>query len=131
RVKKVLRIRICRCRCMGVSKCIYAIVLEMRSEYYHHDQAKLSGFILPPFLIYKGSHHYMGWHRLSKNLDIDDYQSSYSSKGWTNRELGLEWLKHFDRCTKNIAKGKKRVIIIDGHDSHVQIDFIEYALAAN
>ena len=41
--------------------------------------------------------------------------------------LGLQWLEHvFDRCTKNISRGR-RLFIVDGHNSHLNMRFIDYA----
>jgi hypothetical protein len=53
-----------------------------------------------------------------------------SSNGWTNDALGLAWLKQvFDRYTRVRARGKYRLLILDGHGSHVTKAFIEYAHA--
>ena len=44
-----------------------------------------------------------------------------------NNDLGLTWLEQvFDRYTKAKARRKWRLLIIDGHGSHVTKDFIEY-----
>jgi hypothetical protein len=48
-----------------------------------------------------------------------------SDKGWTSNEIGLIWLKqHFERRTRS-PKGEDRLLIVDGHDSHCSIEFIE------
>ncbi|KAM5528251.1 transposase [Fusarium oxysporum f. sp. phaseoli] len=49
-----------------------------------------------------------------------------SQNGWTNNELGLEWLKHFDRSTSNRSVGAYRLLILDGHESHHSSDFERY-----
>jgi hypothetical protein len=50
-----------------------------------------------------------------------------SPSGWTNNDIGLAWLKQvFDRCTKAKARRSYRLLIIDGHGSHVTMDFIDY-----
>lgn len=85
------------------------------------------GTTLPPLIVYRGAHHYMGWYnKLTK--EAKDYKFSYSPKGWSNRFISLDWLKHFDERTKEKAKGAWRLVILDGHDSHVTIEFIEYAI---
>ena len=49
--------------------------------------------------------------------------------GWTNDEYGLAWLTNvFDRYTKDSARRKYRLLILDGHGSHVTMDFISYAV---
>jgi hypothetical protein len=51
----------------------------------------------------------------------------YSKKGWTNGEIGAEWIKHFDEQTKGKANGKWRSLLVDGHNSHYTQAFLEYA----
>ena len=62
-------------------------------------------------------------------LDHETHQVriSSSSSGWTNNDVGLAWLKQvFDRGTKAKARSSYRLLILDGHGSHLTIDFIEY-----
>lgn len=53
-----------------------------------------------------------------------------SSSGWSNNELGLAWLQQvFDHCTREkaqLARQAYRLLILDGHESHVTMDFINY-----
>jgi hypothetical protein len=59
----------------------------------------------------------------------DDHRVHFASSpsGWTNNELGLAWLKQvFDRSTKLKAGRSYRLLILDGHGSHLTMDFIEY-----
>ena len=47
--------------------------------------------------------------------------------GWTTNNTGLAWLEQvFDRKTKHKASRSRRLLIIDGHGSHVTMDFIQY-----
>ncbi|KAF4451962.1 hypothetical protein F53441_5134 [Fusarium austroafricanum] len=52
-----------------------------------------------------------------------------SENGWTDNETGLEWLKHFDRCTTKGSKNRYRLLILDGHESHHSVDFERYCKA--
>ena len=55
-----------------------------------------------------------------------------SENGWTDSEIGRNWLEHvFDAETGEKAKGKPRVLIVDGHSSHYTADFIRYARENN
>jgi hypothetical protein len=59
----------------------------------------------------------------------DDHRVHFASSpsGWTNNELGLAWLKQvFDRSTKPKARQSYQLLILDGHGSHLTMDFIEY-----
>lgn len=50
-----------------------------------------------------------------------------SASGWTNDKIGLEWLEQvFDRETKNKVGRAWRLLILDGHESHLTMKFIDY-----
>jgi hypothetical protein len=86
------------------------------------------GYILPPFVIFEG-----------KRIQIDWIPDSIASKvkvqvspnGWTDNQIALEWLKHFDRHTASQTRGKYRLLILDGHASHVTFEFIQYCQEHN
>jgi hypothetical protein len=40
--------------------------------------------------------------------------------------MGLEWLKHFDRCMTKRSYSRYRLLILDGHESHDSVDFEAY-----
>src|SRR6266498_262685 len=51
-----------------------------------------------------------------------------TQKGWSNENIGVYWLEHiFDRHTKEKADNHRRLLIVDGHNSHLNIRFINYA----
>jgi len=88
-----------------------------------------AGYVVPSFVIYKGTAQYMGWYSETNDLDV---MFTCSPNGWTDNELGLEWLYHFDRCTKNRKGGSStRLLIVDGHLSHLTLEFIQYAIDNN
>src|SRR5438045_9070717 len=61
------------------------------------------GYMIPPFIIYKGKNHLSAWYQ---ELDIPrQWQFGVSDNGWTTNELSLAWLKHFDACTKERSIG--------------------------
>ncbi|KAG7001033.1 hypothetical protein FocnCong_v013526 [Fusarium oxysporum f. sp. conglutinans] len=82
------------------------------------------GQSIAPFIIGAGQYHLAKWYRES-NLP-GDWVIATSQNGWTNNELGLEWLKHFDRSTSNRSVGAYRLLILDGHESHHSADFERY-----
>lgn len=50
-----------------------------------------------------------------------------SPSGWSNNDIGLAWLKGvFERETRRYASTGYRLLLLDGHGSHVTMDFIEY-----
>jgi len=82
------------------------------------------GYVLPPFIIYKGRYHLSGWYE--ETSIPGDWLFGVSANGWTTNELGLEWLKHFNKHTKGRTVGAYRLLIIDGHESHQSQDFKDY-----
>jgi hypothetical protein len=82
-----------------------------------------------PFIIYKGHVHISAWY---EEADIPrNWKLLVSKNGWTNNELGLEWLKHFDAHTKVRRVGRYRLLILDGHESHLNQDFKDYCKENN
>jgi hypothetical protein len=51
----------------------------------------------------------------------------YQKKGYTNGEIGKAWIEDFDKQTKAKAGGRYRLLIVDGHNSHYMLGFLEYA----
>ncbi|KAG6990148.1 Tigger transposable element-derived protein 6 [Fusarium oxysporum f. sp. conglutinans] len=82
------------------------------------------GQSIAPFIIGAGQYHLANWYRES-NLPAD-WVIATSQNGWTNNELGLEWLKHFDRSTTKRSNARYRLLILDGHESHHSTDFEKY-----
>jgi DDE superfamily endonuclease len=85
---------------------------------------------LPPLLIYAGK---LGNVQDTWLDDFDpDTQEAYFSaslNGWTTDKLGYHWLTTiFDRHTRKKArKGHEyRLLIIDGHGSHINIRFLNW-----
>jgi hypothetical protein len=62
-------------------------------------------------------------------FDPNDHRAHFASSpsGWTNNDIGLAWLKQvFNPSTKAKARSSYRLLILDGHGSHLTMDFIEY-----
>lgn len=82
------------------------------------------GWVIPPFVIFQGKTHLSA---LYKEEDIPhDWVIAVSENGWTTNKLGLQWLKHFDKHTKERTVGSHRLLIIDGHESHDSLEFEQY-----
>ncbi|CZT42522.1 uncharacterized protein RSE6_02442 [Rhynchosporium secalis] len=104
---------------------------------------------IPPGIIFPAKVHIL-W-IFPDNLP-EDWMIGFSNKGYNTVELGLRWIQYFDKHTKRllepdndawrpdifddlkdekpIARGepeKSRLLIIDGYESHVNMDFLQYA----
>src|SRR6478752_4268599 len=79
---------------------------------------------IPPFIIGAGKDHLANWYQ---ECDLPgDWVIALSENGWTNNNLGLEWLKHFDRATAKRTNSRYRLLILDGHESHHSVRFERY-----
>ncbi|EER23870.1 mariner-Tc1 transposon family protein [Coccidioides posadasii C735 delta SOWgp] len=86
------------------------------------------GIALPPALIYQGES------RDLQDMWLDDFDGSEyayfaaSVNGWSNDKYGLEWLQWiFNPHTKAKAGRARCLLLLDGHSSHINMKFIEYA----
>jgi hypothetical protein len=82
------------------------------------------GQAIDPFIVVAGQYPLANWYRES-NLQAT-WAIATTQNGWTDNETGLEWLKHFNRCTTNRSTGPYRLLILDGHESHHSADFQTY-----
>ena len=60
------------------------------------------GYALPPYVIMKGKCHLLSWYR---NGDLPDtWRVQPSENSWTTNEINLDWLVHFETCSKPHTK---------------------------
>ena len=51
-----------------------------------------------------------------------------SEKGYSSQVIGQQWMETvFDPQTQDIAKGRTRLLIVDGHCSHFTYELLDYA----
>ena len=83
-----------------------------------------SGWALPPCIIFKGKVHIEGWYQ--DEALPHDWRIEVSQNGWTTDEIGLRWLQNlFIPATNGRTVGKYRLLILDGHGSHLTPQFDE------
>jgi len=76
--------------------------------------------LLPPCIIFKGKVAIADWF---DNLP-KDWRFEISNNGWTTDKIGLRWLqKHFIPSTNSRVHGRYRLLILDGHRSHLTPKF--------
>jgi len=89
------------------------------------------GTVLSPFVINKRAGHYMWGY---KNLTAKEraYRFSYSPKGWTDDKLALEWLQQvFLPESSERCPDLPRLLIFDGHGSHITFNFVSLCFTNN
>ena len=55
----------------------------------------------------------------------------YQKKGWTDGEIGAEWMKIFEEQTREKADSEHRLLLLDGHNSHFTVEFLQLARLRN
>lgn len=87
------------------------------------------GTSIRPLIIFKVENLNYQW--IPANV-ADNWRFSCNTKEWTSIEHGLQWLRRcFEPATCNKANGGYRLLICDGHDSHITGDFIDYCMDNN
>ncbi|EMD86697.1 hypothetical protein COCHEDRAFT_1023903, partial [Bipolaris maydis C5] len=85
------------------------------------------GSLVDPSIIYEGIDGLRNeWLR---DLEAGKHQviCCNSPSGWSNNDLALAWVEQvFDRLTKEKAKRDYRMLLVDGHGSHLTSSFIDY-----
>jgi hypothetical protein len=82
---------------------------------------------LPPALVYQGSSRIQsGW---VDAVEVGKHEIFFSNSPtrWSNNNIELAWLEQvFERHMKAKARREYRLLILDGHCSHVTSDFINF-----
>jgi hypothetical protein len=86
-----------------------------------------SGVSIPPYIIFKGENLVSTWIPPSPP---PGWTFTTNASGWTNNFHGMNWIKHFDLHTKTrlSSSDEYRLLLCDGHDSHVSAALSAYCL---
>ncbi|KAJ5111572.1 hypothetical protein N7532_002107 [Penicillium argentinense] len=79
--------------------------------------------VVPPYFIFSGRYHLQKWYE--SNVP-GEWKINLSKTGYTNDDIAFKWLQHFDKHTKSRARGQQRLLLFDGHGSHLTYEFIAY-----
>ena len=123
---------------IGIGKGYIVVTMEPRKKLVLTDpdnrdyissieciSASDDGFALPSYLICAGKWILEKW-CIENELD-DQTKIDVSESGYSTDDIAMHWLKHFDRHTKKRQHGAWRMLIMDGHGSHMHLDFLNYA----
>ncbi|EDN94559.1 hypothetical protein SS1G_10433 [Sclerotinia sclerotiorum 1980 UF-70] len=84
-----------------------------------------AGKALSPIIIFKAQNTNSAW--IPKDTP-QSWQFSTSTNGWTSNSHGLEWLKRvFEPESKKVSGDRPRLLIMDGHSSHITGSFIAFS----
>ena len=82
-----------------------------------------AGWSVLLFLIFASKYHLSAWY---EEPEIPrDWAIAVSDNGWTNNELGVDWLKHFNAYIKACTVGARRLLILNSHKSYYSLEFEE------
>jgi hypothetical protein len=80
------------------------------------------GWSVPSTIIFKGKVHIEGW--FEEGAIPGNWRIEMSTNGWTTDAIGLRWLKEvFIPATNERTRGGYRLLVLDGHGSHLTPDF--------
>jgi hypothetical protein len=119
---------------MGLCSTAKVITAVERSERPHRviqgnrewvtiiESVSSKGVSILPIVILKGANQQATWYQESKLPST--WWIATSENGWTIDTIGLHWLKTvFEPMSKCYMTGTKRLLILDGHSSHLTADF--------
>ena len=95
------------------------------------EYISMDGTVIPPMIIFKGNRLCNSW--WPNNVDAT-WKFSCQPLGWTTNFHGVEWFRRcFEPATREKANDERlpRVLIFDGHDSHVSSSFLYHSLENN
>ena len=87
------------------------------------------GFDVPPFIVNLYRFKASTWY--TQGGMPASWAIKPTSNGWTDNETGLDWIKHFNKHTKDRRHGSYRMLVLDGHESHRSVDFEDYCKQQN
>lgn len=77
---------------------------------------------IPPVVLLKAASQQAAWYQ--EPAVHGDWWIATSENGWTTDAIGLRWLKEvFEPYSRRHLTGAKRLLILDGHSSHLTADF--------
>ena len=87
------------------------------------------GETIPPLVIFKAQYTNTSW------IPADappNWRFSTSNKGWTTDSHGFEWIQTvFEPLTRPADPSERRLLIMDGHSSHMTAKFIALCMDSN
>ena len=80
------------------------------------------GWTIPPYIIFEGQEQLEAWY--DEDYDLPRGTSiKLSHNGWTNNDIGYEWIQDFNKHTKHHIKERYHLLIINGYESYISAHF--------
>ena len=104
----------------------YLAVPTNRESATSIEAISAGGDYIPPFLILSGAIHMERWYRINELQEATVI--ALSASGYSNDQLSVDWIQHFNSHTQHRTTGSKRLLLLDGHGSHHTKQFIQYCV---
>ena len=75
------------------------------------------GWVMEPYFVTQGEVHLERWY--GAGTLSDESRIAVSLSGYSNDSLAIDWLQFFQKHTRNRARGQQRLLLFDGHGSHL------------
>ena len=80
------------------------------------------GWVMEPYFVAPGVVHLERWY--NGGTLSEESRIAVSSSGYSNDQLAVDWLHFFQKHTKDRARGQQRLLLFDGHGSHLTWQFL-------
>jgi hypothetical protein len=119
-----------------LKKCVVMVPREIKKCYTRNPNNKelitcvecifAAGEFIPSMIIIKGKKlHYRNFTNAAKEGHDKDTSWCNTKSGYIDSEKSLLWLDHFDRMSRRHQQGVFRLLLLDGHASHINSAFIK------
>ena len=75
-------------------------------------------------MIVKGTYYLINWN--TESGFSDNWIIKLTDNKWINNEMDLDWIKYFNIYIKSCSIGIYWMLIINGHRSHMSVEFNDY-----
>jgi hypothetical protein len=82
-----------------------------------------NGWALPVFIIFAAAYQLSTWFDEIDCTLPKDWVITVSENGWITNDIGYEWIQHFEKYTRSRTIGQYRLLILNGHESHISAQF--------
>ena len=111
---------------LGLDTCDHTVTVTIIEAVY------VNGTVIPPFVIVPGKKNMCNWYN---NMGLEDKDKDVcivsNENGYTDNDIALKWLEHFIKHTKSSPTSRTRVLLMDGHKSHITPAFTLLATQNN
>ena len=77
---------------------------------------------MEPYFVAQGEVHLERWYE--GGTLSDESRIAVSSSGYSNDAIAIDWLRFFQKHTRNRNRGQQRLLLFDGHGSHLTWEFL-------